>query len=60
MVKIADDAAHPGGRALIRLDERRMVVRFDFEDGGKSVADVTAPAFSPGPWSAWGRRSAMS
>jgi hypothetical protein len=37
---VADDAAHAGGRALIRLDERRVVVRFDLEDGGEAVADV--------------------
>ena len=37
---VADDAADAGGRALIRLDERRVVVRLDLEDGGEPVADV--------------------
>ena len=37
---VADDAADAGRRALVRLDERRMVVRFDLEDGGQAVADV--------------------
>ena len=37
---VADDAADAGGRALIRLDERGMIVRFDLEDGCQPVADV--------------------
>src|SRR5207247_10686024 len=37
---IADDTADTGGRALIRLDERRMVVRFDLEDRCEAIADV--------------------
>ena len=37
---VADDAADPGGRALIRLDERRVVVRLDLEDRRETVADV--------------------
>ncbi len=37
---VADDAADAGGRALVRLDERRVVVRFDLEDRGQPVADV--------------------
>ena len=37
---VADDAADAGGRALIGLDERRMVVRFDLEDRAQPVADV--------------------
>ena len=37
---VADDAADAGRRALVRLDERRMVVRFDLEDRGEAVADV--------------------
>ena len=37
---VADDAADAGRRALIRLDERRMVVRLDLEDRGEAVADV--------------------
>ena len=37
---VADDAADAGRRALIGLDERRVVVRLDLEDGGQAVADV--------------------
>ena len=37
---VADDAADAGGRALIGLDERRVVVRFDLEHGRQPVADV--------------------
>ena len=37
---VADDPADAGRRALIRLDERRMVVRLDLEDGGEPFADV--------------------
>ena len=37
---VADDAADARGRALVRLDERRMVVRFDLEDRREPVADV--------------------
>ena len=37
---VADDAADAGGRALVGLDERRVVVRFDLEDGAQAVADV--------------------
>ena len=37
---VADDAADAGRGALVRLDERRMVVRFDLEDRGQPVADV--------------------
>ena len=37
---VADDAADAGGRALIGLDERRMVVRLDLEDRAQPVADV--------------------
>ena len=37
---VADDAADAGRRALIRLDERRVVVRLDLEGGGEAVADV--------------------
>jgi hypothetical protein len=37
---VADDSADAGGGTLIGLDERRMVVRFDLEDGGEAAADV--------------------
>ena len=37
---IAQDSADSGRRALVGLDERRMVVAFDFEDRRPSVADV--------------------
>ena len=46
---VADDAADAGGRALIRLDERRMVVRFDLEDRGEPVADVDGAGVLTGP-----------
>src|SRR5262249_48699610 len=37
---IADDSSDAGRGALVRLDERRVVVRFDLEDGRKSFANV--------------------
>ena len=37
---VANDAADAGRRALVRLDEGRMIVRFDLEDGSQAVADV--------------------
>ena len=37
---VADDAAHAGGRALVGLDVRRVVVRLDLEGHGVAVADV--------------------
>ena len=37
---VAQDAAHTGGRALKRLNEAGMVVRFDLERDGVIVADV--------------------
>ena len=37
---VADDAADAGRRALVRFDERRMVVRLDLEDRRQAVADV--------------------
>ena len=37
---VADDPADAGRRALVRLDERRMVVRFDLEDRRETFADV--------------------
>ena len=40
---IAQDAADAGGRALIGLDGRRVVVALDAEGGGDAVADVDHP-----------------
>ena len=37
---VADDATDTGGRALIRLDVRRVVVRLHLEGGRPAVADV--------------------
>ena len=37
---VADDAADAGRGALVGLDERRVVVRLDLEDGRQAVADV--------------------
>ena len=37
---VAQDSADAGRRALVRLDERRMVVAFDFEHRDPAVADV--------------------
>ena len=46
---VADDSAHPGGRALKRLDRARVIVRLDFERDREPVADVDDPGiFLPG------------
>ena len=37
---VANDAAHTGRGALVRLDERWMVMGLDLEDGCETVADV--------------------
>src|ERR1700694_4636760 len=37
---VADDAAHPGGSALVGLDGRRVVVRLDLEHSGPALADA--------------------
>jgi hypothetical protein len=37
---VADDAADPGGRALVGLDVARVVVRLDLEGDRVAVADV--------------------
>ncbi len=37
---VADDAADAGGRALVRLDRRGVVVRFDLHDDAEAVADL--------------------
>ena len=51
---VAQNAAHAGRRALVRLDGRRVVVRLDLERDGESVPDAMTPAFSPGPCSTYG------
>ena len=37
---IAQNAADAGGRALKRLDEAGMIVRFDFEGRDQAIADI--------------------
>ena len=37
---VAQDAADPGRRALVRFDERRVVVALHLEDTGLAVADI--------------------
>ena len=46
---IAQYAADAGGRALIRLDERRMVVAFHLEGHGQAVADIDDAGILAGP-----------
>ena len=46
---VADDPADAGGRALVRLDERRMVVRLDLEHRRQPVADVDGAGVLPRP-----------
>src|SRR5918999_828086 len=46
---IAQDTADPGGGALIRLNERRMVVTFHLERHGEPAADVDDTGIFPGP-----------
>ena len=46
---VADDAADAGGRALVRLDERRVVVRLDLEHRAQAVTDVDRPRIFAGP-----------
>ncbi len=40
---VPENAPHSGGGALVGLDERRMIVRLDLENGEKTVADVEGP-----------------
>ncbi len=44
---VPQDAAHPGGGPLERLDEAGVVVGLDLEDGGQAVADVHHPGVLP-------------
>jgi hypothetical protein len=37
---VAEDAAHPGGRALVGLDGGRVVMALDADGGGDTVAHV--------------------
>jgi hypothetical protein len=37
---VANDSADTGRRTLVRLDERRVIVRLDLEDGGEAIADI--------------------
>ena len=37
---VAQNSAHARGRTLERLNERRMIVRFDLEGAGPTLADV--------------------
>ncbi len=46
---VTQDAANPSGRALEGLDERRMIVRLDFEGAGPAIADVNDTGVLPGP-----------
>ena len=46
---VADDAADPGGGALVRLDRARMRMRFHLEDDGHAVADVDGSGVLAGP-----------
>jgi hypothetical protein len=45
---VAEDAADPGGRALVGLDEGGVVVRLHLEDGGEAVPDVDHAGVLPG------------
>ena len=46
---VADDAADAGRRALIRLDERGVIVRLDLEDRGEPLADIDGARILAGP-----------
>ena len=37
------DTTHAGGSALVGLDRRRVIVRFDFESAGQAIADIHQP-----------------
>ena len=45
---VAQDAADPGGRALVGLDGRGMVVALDAQGHGDAVAGVDDPGVLPG------------
>ena len=46
---VPQDAAHPGGRPLVGLDGRGMVVGLDPDGHGDPVAGVDDPGVLPGP-----------
>ena len=46
---VAEDAADAGGRALVGLDGRRVVVALDADGGGDAVADVDDAGALAGP-----------
>ena len=46
---VAHDAADAGRRALVGLDEGRMVVAFDLEDAGQPAADIDDPGILARP-----------
>src|SRR4029453_4510 len=46
---VTEDSADARGRALERLDERRMIVALDLEDHGPAVADVDRAGVLAGP-----------
>src|SRR5207247_10671752 len=46
---VAQDAADPGRRTLVGLDERGMVVALDLEDDRVAIADIDDPGILAGP-----------
>ena len=48
---VANDSADSSRSALVRFDERRVVVRLDLEDRGKAVTNVDRTRVFPGPCS---------
>src|SRR6202008_3738948 len=46
---IAQNSPHPGGRALKRLDERRMIMRLDLERTCPAVTNVDDARILPWP-----------
>ena len=57
---VADDAADAGGRALVGLDEARVVVRLDLEGDRELVADVDDAGVLADAGAASGRSSGPS
>jgi hypothetical protein len=51
---VAEDAADAGRRPWKGSMNDGMIVALDLEHDRPAVADVDAPAFSPGPWSTRG------
>ena len=46
---IAQDSPDAGGRALVRLDERGVVVALHLENAGLAIADIDHPGIFPRP-----------